>query len=217
MSNEVKNLIRLERKLFKPASIMLAEAFQNDPMFVNLIPDVTRRKDVMRSIFQFVLYSSKDCEIYTTSLRLEGLSQWVRSDKIGRTSFIRTLFGVPLVFRTGFKVIRIMQAVDTHSHSVHKRLAPFPHWYLSLLGVNPEYQGKGFASALMKSMLNRIDEDNLPCYLETETEKNVEMYKHFGFRVAEQFSIPGYSDWCLWAMIRDKASERMNVIPNSIS
>jgi len=88
---------------------------------------------------------------------------------------------------------------------VHKRLAPFKHWFLQTIGVDPQFQGKGYAGKLIRAMLGRIDKEDLPCYLETLDEKNVWLYEHFGFRVIEKSAIPR-TDITVWAMLREKSS-----------
>jgi GNAT superfamily N-acetyltransferase len=62
-------------------------------------------------------------------------------------------------------------------------------------------QGKGYASNLIKAMLNRADRDGLSCYLDNTNERNLPMYQHYGFRVIEEYKVPetGVS---LWAMLR---------------
>jgi hypothetical protein len=50
-------------------------------------------------------------------------------------------------------------------------------------------------------MLARIDEAGLPCYLETLEERNVRIYEHFGFTVAEESAIPE-TNLTNWAMLR---------------
>lgn len=73
---------------------------------------------------------------------------------------------------------------------MHKRLAPFKHWFLQAIGVDPQSKGKGYAGKLLHPMFARIDEEGLPCYLETLDETNVPLYEHFGFRMAEKSAIP---------------------------
>ena len=94
-----------------------------------------------------------------------------------------------------------MQKFDEYVEKKHRELAPEKHWYLSVLAVDPEYQGNGYGSQLIRGMLSRIDEERLPCYVETEGEKNVAMYEHFGFEVLEEFEIPDSKDK-LVAMLR---------------
>jgi hypothetical protein len=54
---------------------------------------------------------------------------------------------------------------------------------------------------LLKPMFSRIDKEGLPCFLETQAEKNVALYEHLGFRVVEEGIVPG-SGVKSWAMLR---------------
>jgi hypothetical protein len=40
-------------------------------------------------------------------------------------------------------------------------------------------------------MLERIDRERMPCYLETNAEKNAAIYRRFGFEVVSQEKLPG--------------------------
>jgi len=94
-----------------------------------------------------------------------------------------------------------MQGFDQYIERKQAELAPVKHWYLAVLAVDPQHQGKGYASKLLNEMLSYIDEEGLPCYLETEGEKNIAMYQHFGFEAADEFAVPGMKDK-LVAMLR---------------
>jgi ribosomal protein S18 acetylase RimI-like enzyme len=58
-----------------------------------------------------------------------------------------------------------------------------PHWYLSMIGVDPSRQGQGLGAALLKEGLHRCDADGLPAYLESSSPKNVPLYERHGFEV----------------------------------
>jgi ribosomal protein S18 acetylase RimI-like enzyme len=94
-----------------------------------------------------------------------------------------------------------MKADEDFATKLRKQLAPFPHWYLAVLGVDPEFQGRGYAGHLLRPMLARLDRERLPAYLETTTEDYVAMYRHFGFEVIKEDTLPG-SDTKMWVMIR---------------
>jgi predicted GNAT family N-acyltransferase len=36
-----------------------------------------------------------------------------------------------------------------------------------------------------------MDGNQVPCYLNTQNEKNIGLYEHFGFTVVEQVTLPG--------------------------
>jgi len=95
-----------------------------------------------------------------------------------------------------------MEAYDQYVERKHDELAPAKHWYLAVLAVDPQHQGKGHGSKLLNEMLSQIDEEGLPCYVETEGEKNVSMYQHFGFKVIDEFTVPNTKD-TLVAMLRE--------------
>ena len=58
-----------------------------------------------------------------------------------------------------------------------------PHWYLSMIGVDPSRQGQGLGSALLKAGLARCDAEGLPAYLESSSPRNVPLYERHGFEV----------------------------------
>jgi len=58
-----------------------------------------------------------------------------------------------------------------------------PHWYLSMIGVDPMRQGRGLGSALLEAGLARCDADGAIAYLESSNPKNIPLYERYGFEV----------------------------------
>jgi GNAT superfamily N-acetyltransferase len=84
-------------------------------------------------------------------------------------------------------------------HEVEKRHPKKPHYYLSILGVDPPHQGSGRGSALLAPMLRRCDTEGVGAYLETGTERNVRFYSRHGFRVTDEVPLPeGPPMWLMW-------------------
>jgi protein involved in sex pheromone biosynthesis len=54
-----------------------------------------------------------------------------------------------------------------HTNVVHKH--PFRHWFLQTLVVDLPLQAKGYASILLRTKVDRLDREGLPCYLDTQT------------------------------------------------
>ena len=63
-------------------------------------------------------------------------------------------------------------------------------WYLYNLSVSRKAQGKGIASKLLRPMLEFCDKENMVCYLETNKETNVSLYRHYDFSLVEQKPVP---------------------------
>lgn len=65
------------------------------------------------------------------------------------------------------------------------------HWYLEILATEPERQGQGLGSALLRPMLALCDRDGIGAYLESSSERSQALYERNGFRVVETFDMPG--------------------------
>ena len=207
MTNDLSTLVRLGKPDIKPAAKVLARAFQEQPIFVYFIPDASKRRDKLHHVFEkAVRYGVLYGEVYATSPNLEGVAIWLPSETADMTLWRLIRVGMfSLFFRLGGGfIVRGLRIADFLS-SVQQRYAPSRYWLFQFLGIDPEQQGKGYAGTLVKAMLSRIDEEHLPCYLDTEEEENVPLYQRYGFRVVEELTIPG-TDIRLWAMLREKSS-----------
>jgi len=56
-----------------------------------------------------------------------------------------------------------------------------PHWYLSTIGVDAAFQGRGRGAILMKERLKQCDEEGVLAYLESSNSQNISFYKRYGF------------------------------------
>jgi GNAT superfamily N-acetyltransferase len=75
-----------------------------------------------------------------------------------------------------------------------------PHTYLAVMGVAPEWQGKGLGSMLMHPGLESLDAERAPAYLEASTPRSRELYRRHGFEVTGEFNLPsdGPPVWQMW-------------------
>jgi ribosomal protein S18 acetylase RimI-like enzyme len=110
------------------------------------------------------------------------------------------MLGVP--FRTGFgPFVRFTTANETMD-KIHKARVPEPHWYLVVVGVDPELQGQGVGSAIVREGLALADRESKPCYLETSERRNLAFYERLGFVVLEEATL-GKGGPQAWAMRRE--------------
>jgi len=196
-------LLRLENKHIKPVSFMLARAFKDDPINACVFPNPEERREKMPYAYQSLLLCNLSAgESFITSPQLEGAAAWIHSANLG-TSFWKMLTSGAIwpAIKMGIEAGRKMQVFNQYMERKHSELAPVKHWYLFLIGVDPQHQGKGYASTLLREMISRIDKEGLPCYVETGVEKNVSMYEHFGFDVIDEFIVPN-TMVKVWAMLR---------------
>jgi len=195
---------KLSKYQIKLASKVLSQAFHNDPLMLYLFPDSTERENKLPSMMELLLrIGIKYGIVHTTSPKLEGIAVWFPSNKAKVTTWMGLLNGgISYFFKHGSKAVKKQNRFYNYIYSVHKHLIPSHHWYLSIIGINPQCQGKGLSRVLFDSMLNKIDDQNIPCFLDTNNEKNLPIYARFGFKILKEYEIPGTSI-VNWAMIRE--------------
>jgi GNAT superfamily N-acetyltransferase len=173
----------------------LARAFYDDPVFGWLFPDDDRRLTQSRRYFagRARILMRQD-EVYT----VEGgaaAAMWARPGewRDPPLDVLRQLLA--LVPALGRRLPRSLGGL----HEIEDRHPLRPHWYLAVLGTDPEHQGQGLGSALLQPVLADCDRLEIPAYLETGKESNVAFYSRHGFQVTERIDLPaGPPMWLMW-------------------
>jgi ribosomal protein S18 acetylase RimI-like enzyme len=203
MDNHNGELLKLTPKERHAGAAVLGRAFGECDLLRYFFPDEAQRHAVAHGFVSIALsVCLKYGEVYTTSEKLEGVAAWLPPGKapFGGWQILRSVPFATLV-RFGRQGAGRMRSFGGFVDGLHRRLVPYPHWYLQIIGVDPPYQGQGFSSRLVRPMLERIDRERMPCFLETNTEKNVGIYRRFGFEVISQDRLPG-SEVTSFAMLR---------------
>jgi len=70
-----------------------------------------------------------------------------------------------------------------------------PHWHLGPVAVDSHLQGQGIGGAMLSTFCERMDQEHMLSYLETDKFENVGFYEKFGFRVIEEGAVLGIPNW----------------------
>jgi len=193
MNNQTNKLLRLTKKDRDAAAAVLGLAFTEYELLRYYFQDKEKRRAVAQT-FCFIALSVclKYGEAYASSEKLEGVAAWLPPGKapFGGWQVIRSV-PLSILFRFVRQGASRMQAYDRYWRNLHRKLVPYSYWYLHIIGVAPVYHGQGFASWLVRPILERIDQEQMPCLVETHAEKNVAIYQRFGFEVISEGKIPG--------------------------
>ena len=73
--------------------------------------------------------------------------------------------------------------------TMHHDHADKPHWYVGILAVDPQHQGKGLGAKLCRAVSAMADKDGLPCYLECSGPRNRAIYTHLGYGEVECYKL----------------------------
>jgi predicted N-acetyltransferase YhbS len=182
----------------------LARAFEDDPVLSWIFRDESQR--IARLERSFALYLRRiwlpQDECYATD-RLFGAALWLPPGKWHLAPLAQLKLVPSMIAVVGGNLPRLMRVLNL----IEKNHPKEPqHHYLAVLGVEPEFQGRGFGGALMQPVLQRCDREGIPAYLESSKQRNVVLYERHGFKVVEELRLPQDGP-PLWRMWRDPLAQ----------
>lgn len=162
---------------------VLSRAFYTDPYYVYIMPNEKKRMTQLHWWMKILLkYTLLFGRIYFTDDH-KGIAMWIGPDKpiIDDIKILSLgLFLYP--FRVGIKNFMRVLDISGQWNKEHQKLNK-RHYYLMVIGVEPEFQQKGIGSRLMQVGLQKADNEKLDCYLETVTPEDVKFYTKHNFEV----------------------------------
>lgn len=196
-------LYRLQKKDLPKAAEILANAFMDDPLACAFkeLPDF---KEKFTAFFQVpITYAHKYGEVFAPSKDLEGIMAWTPGHKAEMSLWrIMRSGAIKPAMQMGqaYKNIKpfVVQTTKDRKHFMKGK----DFYYLAIIGVSPDHQGKGFGKRLLQAFIEHGKKNDLPLYLETETEQNSSLYQHFGFKTLNQTEMPSLN-MNLWSMVRE--------------
>ncbi len=101
---------------------------------------------------------------------------------MGLKSLLKT-GGVSTMLRYGLKSAKAMMNLVGDMRKVSSSTMKEEYWDIGPITVDPDFQNKGYGSALIKKVLDIVDENNGISYLTTQADDAVRLYERFGFEV----------------------------------
>ncbi len=198
-------LYKVQKQDIKQVVKVLADAFQHDPVwnkFFERDPDIEKR---FRVFFETpVRYCLKYGEVYAPSENLEGVIAWLPGKNADMKAWSMIRSGAVIsAMKIGLKAGKMMgTAFKQVIEDRHKNMAGCNYLYIQVFGVATGLQGKGFGRKLIDAAIKKCESEGLQLYLETETEENVKMYEHFGFRLIRKITLP-ILELPMWEMVKE--------------
>jgi ribosomal protein S18 acetylase RimI-like enzyme len=176
---------------------MLARAFRDDPVAIWACRSEGLRLRMLEGLYrerlrQLLLHG----DVWVTP-DCHSAALWMAPDHPGSTvaqqaALARCLLHPRLLVRVPLLAAGLAGVQRKRSHKP-------PHWYLSLLGTDPDARGRGLGSAVLRPVLEQCDGDGIGIYLESSKERNIDFYARHGFRVTAELELPrGPRMWPMW-------------------
>ncbi|MBN2650826.1 MAG: GNAT family N-acetyltransferase, partial [Spirochaetales bacterium] len=212
--DEIKNLHKVNKSEIRQATVVLADAFKDDPLFKKLFGDAVKNSHKYTLVAKFMIrYCYKYGYVYASSEKFEGIMA-ITQDEYSYMSLWRMIRSGSIfpIFSIGFiSFMKIASALSPMDGTRKKHMKNKSFAYLQIIGVALENQGKGHGGKLLKELIAVADEAKLPIYLETETERNVHLYERFGFTILEEMTLPVISQ-PMWIMLREVSSSSLPIL-----
>lgn len=176
---------------------MLGRAFFDDPLAVWACRSAALRPRVLESIHRARLRQLlADREIWITS-DASSAALWAPPERLQTTpvqnaALARGFLHPHLLIRLPMLALGLTKIQRRRPHGPR-------HWYLTLLGTDPDAQGHGHGSAVLAPVLEMCDGERVGAYLESSHERNLDFYARHGFRVTGELRLPcGPQVWTMW-------------------
>ncbi len=202
MARPQPTLARLSDADVAPAASLLARAFFDNPGTEALLKGVAppRRSRVLERTFHGCVQGARRHGLADVALldgRLAAASLvFAPGPRCPPLSALPWILWGPL--RAGPKLAVRYGRLGAALDEVHPK---HPHYYLFVLGAEPELQGRGLGGALLSRLAERADAAGARCYLETDKQSSVKLYERHGFEVTQELEPKGLNV-PFWTMTR---------------
>jgi ribosomal protein S18 acetylase RimI-like enzyme len=173
----------------------LTLAFDDDPLTMWLFPNDEARHCQLPRFFRSLLRASLPFgEVYAADdARCAAI--WNPPGTFPMGWWMDARLGLITTSLVGWRIIKCARGLMYFaSHHPKER-----HWYLQMLGTDPEWQGHGAGSAIMAPVLERCDREGERIYLESSKKRNIPFYERHGFAVTGEIQVPrGPVVWAMW-------------------
>lgn len=178
-----------------PSVPALVAALRRDPFYLAITEDFSRdqerREEALRLYFDYSMREGArsgrrvlaDPPALGAAIWSLPVAREVRdAEAAAKTAYLRDMLG-PEGNENYHRILGFMTARA-------EAAVPEAAWYLSILGVAPEAQGKGIGARLLAPTLAEADAEGVVCWLESFSARNLRFYERAGFERAASHAEP---------------------------
>jgi ribosomal protein S18 acetylase RimI-like enzyme len=182
---------------------LLANAFRDDPVMHYFYPfDEQQANQCRLALLRFACQVRLDLEWPLIGI-VEGTRVWgvagisAPEKKSWPASLERHYKELEEVVGT-----EALQRQEAYSDLVDRSRPAEPHYFVGVLGVDPEAQGRGYGRRLLDEAhrMSKSDPQSYGVWLDTENPKNVGFYEHLGYEVVAEVRLEELTIWCLYRL-----------------
>ena len=190
---------------YREYAVALYAALAEDAFYIAMERSVTQTASCKDAMLRYLDYSMVEASIYG-ELHIPkdhqyGVSVWLKpcnSRLQTKKAEDKSAF---LLGQMGEKSLHIYDRIVGFMSERSASLVEQDAWYLSIVGILPEFQGRGLGVGLVRPVLKETDRLGISTYLETFTPRNMSFYERLGYKAVGSFYEPtAAADY--WLMVR---------------
>jgi GNAT superfamily N-acetyltransferase len=192
----------LDESQIAEAGRVLAIALGDDPLQNHVFPNPEERVKLAPLQFSTLV---RQAHLFGRVLATEGLtgvSAWTPPGEATTYEQAQQSGYSELPFLLGKENFERLGRVFDYLSSTHGTTVPAEHWYLMIVGVLPQHQGRGIGEALLRPIVAQADAGRVPICLDTAQPLVKPFYERLGFRMVIE-SVDPNSGLRFWTYQRD--------------
>lgn len=184
----------------------LYDAFQAEPFYLAIAKARNNQqeteKEALLKYFDFSIQEAKKYGVcYTKNNQTIGASLWHKpqtdedwkQQSKAKKAFLKEHFGL--------ESLAVYKKIASSMEEMEETVIEDHYWYLSILAVAKNHQGKGYGRQLLTPILAEADKLGIPTFLETFTKGNLVFYGKLGYEVVAEYLEPTLDKTC-WILVR---------------
>lgn len=199
MTQRLSPAMKVPAEQIQVPSLVLAAAFQDDPLFAAAIPNPVRRASALPLCWQACARQATRkgwVDTVERDGRVVGAAVWLPGEdaEVGWRDVFRDRHA-QMVLACGVDDCLRLMRIQAEMSRAHHRLVHRRHNYLFGVGVLPGQQGTGVGTELVQRGLERTRSQGRTAYLETNLSQNVRLYERLGFTTLDEQDQHGFHTW----------------------
>ena len=172
---------------------LLYNALRPDPFYRTLeaaFPEREAARDAMLRYYDLSIAEAAVWGHLGMAEGTEGISVWSVPLDAEQSRQKAEAKRTALVAAMGTACAQTFAAIEENMARHEAAMDLSDHWYLSILAVAPDQQGRGKGASLLDPVLAQADKAGVSSYLTTFTPRNISFYKRMGYRDMGGFAEP---------------------------
>ncbi len=164
---------------YPTAATALYEALVEDSFYRTL--EASSSRAAMLCYLDYSLLEAEEFGVLTMHPEQVGAAAWSKPQDAVLAGDLAEQKKAFIREHMGDAALKVYSDMCNNMHALTSTQVPADCWYLSIIGIAPEAQGRGIGKQMLEDVLRNTDTAGISTYLETFTMRNKSFYERLGY------------------------------------